>query len=433
MNTGAISTASLRKNTAYMLLAQAVRLVVQAFYFFLMARGLGPRQYGAFVAVVAAVAIAYPFVGNGSANLMVKNVARDQRLLPESLGSALLMTLASGLLLSVLVVPACLVALPAVIPLSVILLVVASDLVVYRFVDVACLAFQSVEKLGWTANLNVFASLTRLAGITAVLLVARPTVIAWCVAYLAASAVCALVAIYCVLTRLARPAFSGLGRIRGELGEGFWFSTSLSAQTIYNDVDKTMLAHLATLDAAGIYAAAYRLIDIAFLPIRALLAAAYPSFFRHGGGGIAGSLRFTRRLMPKPVLYSAAVAVGMTLAAPLVPHILGAEYACTSQALRWLSLLPLLKTLHYFAADALTGAGHQALRTLMQVVVAGFNVLVNLWLIPAYSWRGAAWSSLASDGLLAMALWSCALLLRTRLAHATRAIAPKLHPTALSS
>jgi len=433
MNTGAISTASLRKNTAYMLLAQAVRLVVQAFYFFLMARGLGPRQYGAFVAVVAAVAIAYPFVGNGSANLMVKNVARDQRLLPESLGSALLMTLASGLLLSVLVVPACLVALRAVIPLSVILLVVASDLVVYRFVDVACLAFQSVEKLGWTANLNVFASLTRLAGITAVLLVARPTVIAWCVAYLAASAVCALVAIYCVLTRLARPAFSGLGRIRGELGEGFWFSTSLSAQTIYNDVDKTMLAHLATLDAAGIYAAAYRLIDIAFLPIRALLAAAYPSFFRHGGGGIAGSLRFTRRLMPKPVLYSAAVAVGMTLAAPLVPHILGAEYACTSQALRWLSLLPLLKTLHYFAADALTGAGHQALRTLMQVVVAGFNVLVNLWLIPAYSWRGAAWSSLASDGLLAMALWSCALLLRTRLAHATRAIAPKLHPTALSS
>ena len=71
-----------------------MRLVVQAFYFFLMARGLGPRQYGAFVAVVAAVAIAYPFVGNGSANLMVKNVARDRRLLPESLGNALFMTLA---------------------------------------------------------------------------------------------------------------------------------------------------------------------------------------------------------------------------------------------------------------------------------------------------------------------------------------------------
>jgi hypothetical protein len=28
-------------------------------------------------------------------------------------------------------------------------------------------------------------------------------------------------------------------------------------------------------------------------------------------------------------------------------------------------------------------------------------VLINLWLIPQYSWRGAAWASLASDGLLA--------------------------------
>jgi len=422
------SSALLRKNTAYIVLAQAARLVVQAFYFFLMARGLGPGQYGAFVAVVAAVAIAYPFVGNGSANLMVKNVARERRLLPESLGNALLMTLASGLLLSVLVVPACLVVLPSVIPLSVVVLVVASDLVVYRFVDVACLAFQSVERLGWTANLNVFASLMRLAGIAAVLLVARPSVAAWSVAYLAASAVCALVAIHCVLTRLARPAFSGLGRIRGELREGFWFSTSLSAQTIYNDVDKTMLARLATLDAAGIYAAAYRLIDIAFLPIRALLAAAYPGFFRHGEGGIAGSLGFTRRLVPKPLMYSTVAAVGMILAAPLVRHILGAEYARTTEALRWLSLLPLLKTLHYFAADALTGAGHQALRTLMQVVVAGFNVLVNLWLIPAYSWRGAAWSSLASDGLLAVAMWSCVLLLRTRSAHAVDTRAAELAP-----
>jgi len=424
----ASSSALLRRNTAYMVLAQAARLVVQAFYFFLMARGLGPGQYGAFVAVVAAVAIAYPFVGNGSANLMVKNVARERRLLPESLGNALLMTLASGLLLSVLVVPACLVVLPSVIPLSVVVLVVASDLVVYRFVDVACLAFQSVERLGWTANLNVFASLMRLAGIAAVLLVARPTVAAWCVAYLAASAVCALVATYCVLTRLARPAFSGLGRIRGELREGFWFSTSLSAQTIYNDVDKTMMARLATLDAAGIYAAAYRLIEVAFLPIRALLAAAYPSFFRHGEDGIGGSFRFARRLMPKPLMYSTVAAVGMILAAPLVRHILGAEYARTTEALRWLSLLPLLKTLHYFAADALTGAGHQALRTLMQVVVAGFNVLVNLWLIPAYSWRGAAWSSLASDGLLAVAVWSCVLLLRTRSAHAVDTRAAELAP-----
>ncbi len=62
----AVPSASLRKNTTYMVLAQAARLVVQAFYFLLMARGLGPEQYGAFVAVAAAVAMAYPFVGRSA-------------------------------------------------------------------------------------------------------------------------------------------------------------------------------------------------------------------------------------------------------------------------------------------------------------------------------------------------------------------------------
>ena len=74
----------------------------------------------------------------------------------------------------------------------------------------------------------------------------------------------------------------------------------------------------------------------------------------------------------------------------------------------------MLKTFHYFAADSLTGAGYQGVRTAVQVGIAVFNVLVNLWIIPAYGWRGAAWSSLASDGLLAVILWMIALRLSSK-------------------
>ncbi len=37
------------------------------------------------------------------------------------------------------------------------------------------------------------------------------------------------------------------------------------------------------------------------------------------------------------------------------------------------------------------------------------NVGLNFWLIPAYSWTGAAVSTLVSDGLLAVCLWSVVL------------------------
>ncbi|HXJ29779.1 MAG TPA: polysaccharide biosynthesis C-terminal domain-containing protein, partial [Gemmatimonadales bacterium] len=73
--------------------------------------------------------------------------------------------------------------------------------------------------------------------------------------------------------------------------------------------------------------------------------------------------------------------------------------------------LPTLRAVHSFAADALTGAGHQELRTAAQVGVAAFNIALNLILIPAYSWVGAAWASLASDGALAVSLWSILIVL----------------------
>jgi O-antigen/teichoic acid export membrane protein len=104
---------------------------------------------------------------------------------------------------------------------------------------------------------------------------------------------------------------------------------------------------------------------------------------------------------------SLAIFFVIVLAAPIIPHILGSEYGRSVEALRWLALLPLLKSIHHLTADALTGAGYQGLRTSIQISVAVMNVGINLWLIPAYGWRGAAWSSLASDGLLAVIMVAC--------------------------
>ena len=53
----------------------------------------------------------------------------------------------------------------------------------------------------------------------------------------------------------------------------------------------------------------------------------------------------------------------------------------------------------------MTGAGHQGLRTAIQIGIAVVNVVLCLWLIPLYSWQGAAAASIASDGLLALAVW----------------------------
>jgi O-antigen/teichoic acid export membrane protein len=193
---------------------------------------------------------------------------------------------------------------------------------------------------------------------------------------------------------------------------GGYFAVSLSASSIYGDIDKTMLARLGTLSATGVYAAADRAVGMAFLPIGALLAAAYARFFRAGVGGMRGSVAYAWRLTPIAVGYGAVAGVVIYVLAPLAPHILGSDFEDSVAALRWLAPIPVLSALYYLPADALTGANGQGIRTLLQLIAAGLNVGLNLLLIPDHSWRGAAWSTLISLAFLAVSLWTAALLLR---------------------
>jgi O-antigen/teichoic acid export membrane protein len=378
------------RNSLWMFLGYGCRIMIQAGYFVLIARALGVHEYGAFVGATALVSILSPFSGLGAGNLLIKNVSRDTRCFAVCWGNTLLLTFFSGLPVLALLFAIARFTLPSSISWSLIALVGVSDILALRLVDIAGQAFQAFDHLRFTAQLNLMPNVLRLLGAAIVMLHwHRASAGTWAWFYFASSGISALIGVAAASWSLGLPKLE-FARIRKELLEGFYFSVSLSSQTIYNDIDKTMLARLSTLDATGIYAAAYRLIDVAFTPVRSVLYAAYPTFFRHGQHGIEHSYAYAKKLLKKMAIYSVAVFLGMVLLAPIIPMVIGNEYARTVIALRWLALLPLLKTIHYFLADSLTGAGFQGYRTAGQVLTALMNVVLNLWLIPAYSWVGAA-------------------------------------------
>ena len=69
----------LLRDTTHLSIGQGLRLVIQAVYFVLIARSLGPDSYGAFVAVVAMASVLVPSLGMGTPNLFVKNVRSGKR------------------------------------------------------------------------------------------------------------------------------------------------------------------------------------------------------------------------------------------------------------------------------------------------------------------------------------------------------------------
>jgi O-antigen/teichoic acid export membrane protein len=395
----------LARNSLWMLFGSGVRLATQIAYFILVARALQASGYGIFVAVASLVGIFAPFSSLGSGYVMIKNVSRVPASLGVYLGNAFaLTTLTSGLLfLAILAVSPSV--LPASIPAWLIPLVAFSDLFFAVIAGVCIQVFVAFQELQWTAMLNILVGAFRLAAALVLnYLVAAPTPRAWGALYLLANAAGALLCAAIVFRRYGRPPF-GFSREAAELAEGFHFSLTLSSQSTYNDIDKTMLSRMSGVEAAGNYAAAYRFCDAAFMPVSALLYASYARFFQHGERGVQGSYGFARKLVPVAAAYSLGAGMLLFALAPFIPRVLGVQYTAASGAVRWLCLLPFLKSLHYFGADALTGAGYQKIRSYVQVFVAVFNVLLNLILIPGFGWRGAAWASLASDGLMAALVW----------------------------
>src|SRR5260370_18699615 len=106
----------------------------------------------------------------------------------------------------------------------------------------------------------------------------HPSALEWGYIYFGCTGVVVAISAVLVLFHLGQPRFEWKS-LRSEIREGFYFSASQTSQTIYNDIDKTMLARLSTLDAAGIYGAAFRLIDLKFFSVSARPWSGYSSVF----------------------------------------------------------------------------------------------------------------------------------------------------------
>lgn len=401
------------RNTSWQLVAEGGRLVIQMLSFVVISRALGPEGVGAFAGAMALVFLLVPFAGWGCGHILTMHVARAPGTFAVYWGNALLMIALCGGLLTALALGLAALLVPN-LPWALVLTLAVAELLFGKLSDVSAQAFRAFERMRGAAQQMLVEGAFRLAA--SVLYVASapaPTPQGWAIWYLAATALESLIGFARVTRSFGwpRPAPALLGQ---SLSEGWLFSVNLASASIYNNIDKTMMARLATLDATGIYATAYRIIDIAFIPVKSLVSATYPRFFKAGAHGIQGSLAFARRLAPYSVGSGLLIALGLFLAAPLTPYLFGREYQSAIGAIRWLALIPLFRSLHSFAANTLTGAGRQGIRSMFQISVAALNVGLNLWLIPRYSWLGAAWASLISDGALALLLWPAVWLIAAR-------------------
>ena len=402
---------SLAKDSFWLLSSKGLNIFIQAAYFILLARTLGPSEYGVFVGITALATMINSFAGWGSAQILVKHVSVERSQLKYYWGNGLATVFFMGTFLTIFFTAIGPFLSRGNFPPTIIALIFIADLIGFNINNLSISAFIATGNARMAAFNAICLGATKfIAALVLALVVTEASAVQWAYLYCVSTTLPALIALGIVNTWLDKPRFS-FPRLKKEIVQGFYFSVSQSSDFINENVDKIMLASVASLQATGVYGAGFRILTVFKIPILSVAGATFPRFFQNGARGIRGSFQFAKKLMPISIGYGVFSCLVILLMSPYLERLLGQDYADIRVLLQLVALLPLITALQVILGDTLTGANYQSYRTSIQVFAASLNVILNVWLIPLYSWHGAAWATMASESAKAIGFFICIVLL----------------------
>lgn len=363
--------------------------------FVVLTRHLGPVGFGRYGGILALVVAVRAFTNLGTKDLVMSGAARDPSSAPREWGRLLRVSLVGSVLGAVAIAGIGSVILPSE-STTTIFLIALTEFIGFGVVSGQSRAFMGLGDFRAGAAVNIGYGVARLAAVGVFVAIDSRSLQTLGLLFLSAAGVTAVLSGAALWVRCGAPRFGEPVPWR----DGTALAIGTSSASISADIDKTMLLRAGFLADTGRYTAAWRLAEYAFMPVHAVLGATYPRFFKRGARGVRSTWGFARELAPRLLLLAGIVSAAVAVFAPLAEVVLGESYAGTAVMLTAIAALPFMRTCQALLGDTLTGAHLFAQRTVAVVTSAAVNVMVNLYAIPRWSWKGAVFGTYVAEILL---------------------------------
>lgn len=366
--------------------ALASAALSQLVTFAILARALGPIEFGLFVQISAVTAIAVQLCGLGASDCLLRRVSREPGSYAALLGHNLCLI---GLTGAVLVVAGTAAlsgwlrsgAGPAV-DAATLALLLFGNVVVVRVVLLVETAFLGLGRFRQANRAVVGFALARTAtAALACLAFGVSTLSEWalwqCAGHLLYAAIGAA-----WIRPLGRPRFAIL---REELKPGILFSSQFVMRAVRANVDLLVIGLFAPLATVGSYGVARRIVDSSYLAIDALNRLLYPRLARESREGLHLALPMAKRALAAASMLGLTSCLALFMLAPELPVVFGRQYQELSFFVRCLSGTVVLVGAWAAAIDLLGASGRQDVRAW---ILNGAN-LVGSGVIAAATWLAA--------------------------------------------
>jgi len=180
------------------------------------------------------------------------------------------------------------------------------------------------------------------------------------------------------------------------------FGIFILAGMLYFQIDTVMLSVMKNQNAVGFYQAPFRLImTLDIIPLL-LSTAIYPTISKAFIESKDQALTYITKLLIKSLYIGLPIALGMSLLSKQIIILgYGDQFSPSISAFTILSWIFPIRVCCHILGAALLATNYQNIRALATVLAAFLNIVLNLFLIPYYSYNGAAFGSVVTSGFLA--------------------------------
>lgn len=395
-----VGRATLQKtitNAGWLFADKIVRMGVGLFVTIIVARYLGPKEFGIYNYALAFVALFSAIAALGLDGIVVRNVIRDPSCKEETLGSAFVLKLVGGIVTILLTSGTIFVLRPDDSLTQWMVEIIALGTIFQAF-DTIDFWFQSQIQSKYTVYAKNIAFLS-ISMVKVVLVIIKAPLIAFAWAGLL-EIVLGSIGLVITYKMKGYSLFNWnikLSRAQSLLKDSWPLILSGIVIMIYMRIDQIMLGEMLGDDEVGIYSAAVRLSEVWYFIPTAIVASVFPSIIEARENDRRSYIDRIQKLYVIMTLIAFSIALPTTfLSNKIINFLYGDNF---NQAISVLTIhiwAGVFVFLGVASGQFLLAENYTKIAFYRTLVGALFNILLNLIMIPAYGVNGAAITTLVS-------------------------------------